>query len=951
MRKIFQKTTFFFILFLVSNDTSFAQTTITGTIATNNGNFLIGANIFLEGTTDGTISDASGNYKLVVKDQGPYNLNVSYTGMRTVTKEVNVGTDPIILDIKMSSDPLRLASVMVTGTFNKGSRLATSIASSTLSDKDIKNKAALGTAELLSNITGTFADASAGSIFTRVYSRGISSSAEEDIGWYYMSLQEDELPITNYQTTYYGPDLFHRVDLTTHRLEAVRGGSAMITSTNAPGGIFNFISKTGGNQFKAEMLATGAIQGENNILGRYDLNISGPLSNSGWAYNLGGFYRYDQGARNTDINWENGGQLKINLIKKHKNGFIKIYGKYLNDKVNRYQGLAATNWSDPQPAFGQNFNSTALNLPRLSTNIADGRLAGNDANATYNYNTNNGVVTKDLALGLKISHSFNGWDISSNFKFSDKLADWNSTIANQPLGLEGFFPYLLSGVDPTFQNIPLGTVVFRDANSNEVIAKVNNLGILGPFQGLPPSFEYLEGSLPNDAIMGIAPWKKIDEATEFMEELTINKQFKNHSITGGAFYAHSDIESFTSASFAYATYENNPRMLYATLENPNSPVIELSDQSGISNYGGLLYNRGSAKINQLAFFLNDNIQLGKKLNIDAGLRYDIISHEGDKDRSSPNFAPGGIDGDITTAYNNSVLLATQKDTFDFEYKYLSWSIGLNYLLTEDMALFARASNGHKAPEMNYYFNNFDGVPIDRAGTEQDIFQGELGIKFISPKFSLFTTAFYSRLDNIAFSEFVLDQQDGSIFFTPIQLNKTTTIGLELEGNLAITGNFQIGIKATLQNPEATRFNVYDADDTVDQSDDTIVDYSGNKIPHNPSVMFEISPNYSTDKFSAFTSIRYMGQRKGNVSNAFILPSFFTVNAGIAYQLNKDINISLIANNVFNSTGLLNFFGPNEFGSNSNAATAEFIEQNPDASFVVFPINPRSIFLKVGYTFY
>ena len=60
--------------------------------------------------------------------------------------------------------------------------------------------------------------------------------------------------------------------------------------------------------------------------------------------------------------------------------------------------------------------------------------------------------------------------------------------------------------------------------------------------------------------------------------------------------------------------------------------------------------------------------------------------------------------------------------------------------------------------------------------------------------------------------------------------------------------------------------------------------------------------------------------------------------------------SLIANNLFNSTGLLNFFGPNEFGSNANAATADFIDQNPNASFVVFPISPRSIFFKVGYDF-
>ncbi len=936
---------FFFFITL-----STAQTNITGTITDKDGNALNGASLFIDALALGTLTDNNGQFELAIPEKGNYEIAISYLGMRTTHQLIEVGNGTTTLNIALAPDPLKLESIIVTGIFNEAARLTTSTASTTLSQKDIQNAAALGTAELLGKVTGVFVDASAGSIFTRVYSRGISASAEDDIGWFYTALQEDGLPVTNYQTTYYGPDLFHRADLTTRRLEAVRGGSAVITSANAPGGIFNFISKTGSEQFGGQMIVTGGLQGENNPLFRYDLNLGGLLGNNGLTYNIGGFYRYDQGARNTDINWENGGQLKANIVKKTKNGFIKVYGKYLNDKVNRYQGLAATNWEDPAPAFGQDFNNTALNLPSLSTNISDGRVAGNDANATYEYNTDNGVKTKDAALGLDLAHGINGWTIRSNFKVSNKSANWNATIANQPLGLEGFFPYLLSGIDPTFQNIPLGQVVFRDTRSNEVLARVNNFGILGPFQGLPASFEYLEGSLPNDAVLGIAPWKKVDEATEIMEQLTISKQVNNHSITGGAYFAYSDVESFTSASFAYATYENIPRSLYVTLENEGSPVVELSDRAGISNYGGLLYNRGDAKITQFAFFLNDNIQIGDKLNIDGGLRYENIGHEGTKDRSIPTFAPGGIDGDETTAFNNSVLLAGQQDLFDFSYDYLSWSLGANYLLSEDMALFGRLSNGHKAPEMNYYFNNFSGVPIDQAGTVQDIFQGELGIKIVTSKFSLFTTAFYSQLDNIAFSEFVLDQQGGGIFFTPIQFNKTTTVGLEIEGNVSVSTNFDINLKATFQDAEATRFNVYNANETVDPADDIIIDYSGNKVPHNPNAMLEITPIYKIKKLNIFATWRYMGEREGNVANAFQLPSFSTINAGINYQLNKQVNVSLIANNLFNSTGLMNFFGPNEFGSNSNAATEEFINQNPNASFVVFPISPRSIFVKVGYDF-
>ena len=45
-----------------------------------------------------------------------------------------------------------------------------------------------GTADILSNAPGIFADASTGEVFSRVFSRGVTLSAEDDIGWFYNCL-------------------------------------------------------------------------------------------------------------------------------------------------------------------------------------------------------------------------------------------------------------------------------------------------------------------------------------------------------------------------------------------------------------------------------------------------------------------------------------------------------------------------------------------------------------------------------------------------------------------------------------------------------------------------------------------------------------------------------------------------------------------------------------------
>ena len=50
------------------------------------------------------------------------------------------------------------------------------------------------------------------------------------------------------------------------------------------------------------------------------------------------------------------------------------------------------------------------------------------------------------------------------------------------------------------------------------------------------------------------------------------------------------------------------------------------------------------------------------------------------------------------------------------------------------------------------------------------------------------------------------------------------------------------------------------------------------------------------------------------------------------------------------TGLMNFFGPNQFGSSASAVTPAFVEENPEATFMVVPVLPRTIILKLAYDF-
>jgi outer membrane receptor protein involved in Fe transport len=451
--------------------------------------------------------------------------------------------------------------------------------------------------------------------------------------------------------------------------------------------------------------------------------------------------------------------------------------------------------------------------------------------------------------------------------------------------------------------------------------------------------------------MGTSAWYKDNKADEWMNQLTLRKKSENHDINFGLSLGLSDTSHFTQGSFAFVTYEPNPRLLEVSLENPTQPFLALSDKNGVSNYGGLFFVNAKAKVSQIATFVNDRWKITDKIYADLGLRYETINHKGNKDRYAPFSQTGGLDGDTTTGYDNAINTPTgEKDNFNYNYNYLSYSAGINYKLNENTALFSRFSRGNKAPELNYYFNNFDNVPINQKGEIQKISQVEIGVKLYTKNASFTATSFWSQLKDISVTNFEFDESNGSIFYTPIQFNTSKTIGLEWESVFTPVNHLNFRFNGILQNPEATNWNIYDAAGSVDTADDTITDYSGNTLPFNPKLMFNLSTEFEKDKFSTFLKWQYMGKRFGNVSNGFELSAYSIFNLGTGYKINKNLSAHILVTNLFNSEGLANFFGDNSFGANANGATPEFVAANPDASFVVFPVLRRRGMLQLHYNF-
>ena len=88
MKKIKLTSVFVLCLFFIGLISISAQSTVSGVITSVDGEGLIGANVVVEGTTEGTITDIDGSYTLSTSQNPPYNLVVSYTGFTSQTIQV-----------------------------------------------------------------------------------------------------------------------------------------------------------------------------------------------------------------------------------------------------------------------------------------------------------------------------------------------------------------------------------------------------------------------------------------------------------------------------------------------------------------------------------------------------------------------------------------------------------------------------------------------------------------------------------------------------------------------------------------------------------------------------------------------------------------------------------------------------------------------------------------------
>jgi len=839
----------------------------------------------------------------------------------------------------------QLDEVVITGLFSATSVEKAPISVNVVTNAQLQEQVPSSAADLLKNVPGVYVNSGLGEIRNVVFSRGISANSLDGAGgYYYVSMQEDGLPTDLVTATNYGPDYFLRPDITLSSLEGLRGGTAAITGPNAPGGIFNYISKNGKTDPGMELQGKYGLEGNGHSpYYRADAYFGGKLTDSLYV-SVGGFYRGSYGSHNPGYLTNKGGQIKANLLYEYDKGSVLVTVKALDD---------ANDWNEFTPSLGgtriaPGFQNTSSDLQPESGQHCYPKIDGGSGC----WDPSNLVQSRSNTFGVDWKHDF-----SDQLHFENKArVSNNSTIWNT-----GAVISVVPLTDPIVNII--GGTAFLPGTFNYYVHGTGQLAYSMTSAGnafVPGNYTTLVNNLPNQSLLANGVYSGFADASnygsnQFVDQLQFTQKLVSHTVSLGGFAGLANLSNGSDAAgIGLMTLTNQPQMLDVTYTNPKGTVYNVTDPSGFINMGQICCDTYHGTQNQFSLFLGDNWKVSDQIAVDLGvrweqIRYDIFNQSYTAPSGDPT-ATGGVDGNPLTLWDNAVgsygpIYETKRN-----YSYFNYSGSVSFQATESLSTYIRYTAGKKAPD----FGTIEGINTPGAiATEfpapQQIDQLEIGLKHHSGGIDIQLFPFYSRLSNVTAGAFFVNNA-GQFYAPPPIAGEIKTYGVEAAVNLKFSPAFAVHGNLTIQNPQASQFGSWQQGPKRDGTDDTLTITPDGDADNNPKLMGRAGVDWRpTSDLAVFGELSYIGKRAANAADAFYLPAYSSFDVGGSWTSQSNLKLQLNVNNLFNQVGIVSWSRTGFLASLDRQGLTKS-QYDPNGIYPVVPIQARALYLTVSKKF-
>ncbi|GCL66313.1 TonB-dependent receptor [Pseudaquabacterium pictum] len=762
-------------------------------------------------------------------------------------------------------DTTNMNRVVVTATSAPKSKMRSSVSVTDVDADRIKDFGARTEAEVLLLIPGIRTDSTAGSGGNANISvRGLPIASG---GSKFVQLQEDGLPTVQFGDMNFGNnDYWTRFDNSVDTIQTLRGGSASVFASHAPGAVINYLSKTGKQKGGSVGITRGLNYNETRLDGDFGMKLAPDL-----YFHIGGYFREGEGLRHTDVTAVNGYQLKGNITKEFNGGkgYVRAYVKLLDEHAPanaqtflqaRLSGNTYTGFSKAPGYDGtRDSEMSPYNASVLSVNPATGGVVTSSLNR--------GITVKSQSVGLEFRNEFaGGFTVDNKFRYADNSSAFQAQFWDlQTLGnLLG-----TSGQTARYFNGPKAGQVVTAANlSAGLVSKGAAINTQSPDMG----------NLFND--------------------LSISRQLKlgigTLDVKGGWFHSRQNVQQRWSISERVMEAGRDGALI--DLFDGAGAALTSAGLTGYNNQWGCCARDLDVKYTTDAPYLSLNLASGN-FDFDGGVRHETFRAKGSY--AGPKLVPGGLDvngdGVIDGAEKNVYVADTANASkLDYKINYTSYSLGLNYRVSSDLSVFVRQSKGYRAIADRLLYSPF----IDTAGAltaygktiaAAPVKQSEVGLKFRgrtdAVNYNVAATVFRATTEEYDYDQTRQDDPSKPGFQGPkLDVKGYKATGLELETG-ATVGNLGLNVNLTYSDEKlaSSLFNPA----------------SVGKVQGGvPKWRYTISPRYAIGDAVIGATIRGNSWVYADDNNVRKVDGHYIVSAFVNYDFGRNITGSLNVNNLF-----------------------------------------------------
>jgi outer membrane receptor protein involved in Fe transport len=758
-------------------------------------------------------------------------------------------------DAAAEEDAAAVEEIIVTGVVSAAgqNKLDTSISVSSLNSEAIAATNPTNLAEVFRQLPGIRSESSSGGGNSNINVRGIPISTG---GAKFLSMQEDGLPILLFGDHLFAPaDGFFKSDATLARVESVRGGTASTLTTNGPGGIINLIGKTGKGGGGSVAMKVGIDHRDYRVDAEYGANIADDL-----YFHLGGHYQQGGDYRKSGYDPVSGGQIRFSLTKEFDAGYVRFTSKFIDKKEQAYfPQLVSRTGNATSGTVGTSLGGFEANSQSLYSNLTRNGLAVNGRNQLEPYDVADGLNHKVKSFGLETKFDVGGgFDLSTKTRYQD--------ISGEFLG---FFTY--GALDAA--SLPVGTTYFNGPRAGQAVTAAN---------------------LPNGVASDVAVFDvNLDDLSNFANDIRLSKSIEmgedsKLDIAVGHFFMQQNFKEDWHWTRIVTTTENNAALI-ATPGSINgiAGVNQAFGWDG-SNRNYDLEARTSSPFAAAAFKAGG-------LSLDASIRYDSMRQNGV--RTAGAGAPFDVNGsgtitgtEATVSQNTGVVDARA----DLKADNFAWSIGANYLVRDDVSIFARASSGASFNfdrALDFGVRNASGglIPGGEGAYVDKVKQYEVGYKMQDldlggGEMDLYGTVFLSKTE------------ESNITITPPtgQIRKYDARGVEVEAYYK-NGPFNLYATTTFTNAK-----IKDARNSANVVNAALL---GNRPQRQAKFIWALTPSVDLDRIRLSASWIGTSKSYANDANTLTQKGYSVVHLTAAVNATDNLEFSLNANNVFNKAGI------------------------------------------------